>query len=494
MNTLIDFLVRASITLSVLYIVYWFFLRRITLFRVVRYYLVFSLILSVILPFIRITYEVEAAVEGLTLTNAGSWGQTGFMGALKGVTLTGIMGIAFGSVYLLGAAFFLARLIWQVTILLTVIRQNGFHVKDRLKIIENSRYKVPFSFFHFVFINPQYISTDELDNIIAHEKVHIQEHHWFDLLLLEIISIVFWFNPFVWLIDKSIKQNHEHLADDGVIAQGYSIGRYHSILLNQLMGMEVLRLANHLNYSLNANRLKMTKQKKTPKLRALHIIWAIPALFILLIAFAKPVYIPQGSNNEFLISSTDGERNIKIAIVVTDPNGDPIPGANAVIKGTEIGAVSDKDGTIDLTVSESDVVVISYVGFEKVVVNFDKLKDAKTEDSKYGLKVQMKPLSGDLSDKEKEMKKKKEAALREKQAQLEKDSDGNGIKELEMKIKELDKMLKELTLKHEKLKQMEEDESVDKEELAAKQKELETHMSDVKKKRALLDKKLQEMK
>lgn len=494
MNAIIDFLIRASISLSVLYLVYWLFLRKVTLFRVIRFYLIFSLILSVVLPFIRIRYEVVLPDNGLLETKGGLWRQAGFVGSLDGLTLTGIIGIILLSIYVIGALFFLVRLTWQVTILFRIIRQNGFYVKDKVNIVENNRYTVPFSFFHFVFINLQYINTDELDNIIAHEKVHIQEHHWFDLLLSELISIVFWFNPFVWLIDRSIKQNHEHLADDGVIAQGYSIGRYHSILLNQLLGMEVLRLANHLNYSLNANRLKMTKQKKTPKLRALHIIWALPALFVLLIAFAKPVYTTVDNNGKSLLFSTNGERNIKIAIVVTDPNGDPIPGANAVIKGTEIGTVSDKQGNIALTVSESDIVVISCVGFEKVVINIEKLKDEKTDEGIYGLKIKMKPLSGDVSDKEKELMKKKEAALKEKQAQQESDLELNEEKKLEMKIIELDKMLKELTLKQEKLKEMEEGESANKEELEAKQKELQAHILDVKKKRALLEKKLQELK
>ncbi len=495
MDTLIDFLVRASITLSVLYIVYWFSLRKMTLFRVVRYYLIFSLILSVILPFIRIKYEVDAPIDGLMQTNSGAWGQTGFMGVLEEVSFAGIIGIVFGSIYVIGASFFLSRLIWQVTILLRSVYQNGFYVKDQVKIVENSKYTVPFSFFHFVFINPQYINTDELDNIIAHEKVHILENHWFDLLLLELNSIVFWFNPFIWLIDRSIKQNHEHLADEGVIAQGYSIGQYHSILLNQLLGMEVLRLTNRLNYSLNANRLKMTKQKKTPKLSALHIIWSIPALFVLLIAFAKPVYTTQVNNDELLVISSNGERDIKLLFWVRDPDGDPIPGANAVIKGTEIGAVSDKDGKIDLKVSKTDIVVISFVGFEEIVINCEKLKEAKNDDSIYGLTIKMKPLSGDISDKEKkELMNKKEAALKEEQAQQESVSDGNDLKELEMKIKELDQLIKKLTLEQEKLKQLEKDESINKEELVAKQKQLKTHLLEAIKKRALLEKKAQELK
>jgi hypothetical protein len=107
----------------------------------------------------------------------------------------------------------------------------------------------------------------------------------------------------------------------------------------------------------------------------------------------------------------------------------------------------------------------------------------------------MKPVSGDIRDKEKEeLMKKKEAALKEKQTQQESDSDVNELKELGMKIKKLDQMVKELTMEQEKLKQLENDESVNKEELPAKQKQLKTHLLEVMKKRDLLEKQSKELK
>jgi len=121
MNAIIDFLIRASISLSVLYLVYWFFLREVTLFRVIRYYLIFSMILSVLLPCIRIRYEVELPFNEVIGDNNGVWGHTGFIGSLGGITHTGMVGKVLGSIYFMGVAFFLARLIWQVAILLTSI-------------------------------------------------------------------------------------------------------------------------------------------------------------------------------------------------------------------------------------------------------------------------------------------------------------------------------------------------------------------------------------
>ena len=496
MNGLIDFLIRASISLSLLYLVYWFFLRKETLFRVNRYYLIFSLVISIVLPLIRISYSAESTGSGLIEAPGGIVGQTGLMGSLEGISPTGLIGIILGSIYFLGVTFFMARLTFQVLVLVENIRKNGFYVKEQVKIVENSKYNVPFSFFHFIFINPQYINTNELDNIIAHEKVHIRENHWFDLLIVELINVFFWFNPFVWLFDRSIKQNHEYLADEGVIAQGYSIGRYHSILLNQLLGMEVLCMANHLNYSLNAKRLKMIKREKTPKLRALHIIWALPALVILLVAFAKPVYTSNDIQNDgSAVTKSIEERNIKLSIMLKDLNGDPIPGANGIIKGTEIGAVSDKDGKIDLTVSKTDIVVISFVGFENVVINCEKLKEAKNDDSMYGLTIKMKPSSENLSDeKKKELIKKKEVELKKKQLEQENSKSGDVEYNLIMKLKEVENMIKELALKEKKIQEMEKEGSVDKEKLDAMKKEVQAHMVELKQKRAAIEKELDKQK
>jgi hypothetical protein len=445
---------------------------------------------------VRIKYEVALPGNSLLENQNGLLGITGLMGSLEDITPGGLIAMILGFVYFLGVTFFLARLIWQIIILVNHVRKSGYYVREQVRIIENSKYSIPFSFFHYIFINPQYINTDELDNIIAHEKVHIRENHWFDLLIVELTTVFFWFNPFVWLFDRSIKQNHEYLADEGVIAQGYSIGRYHSILLNQLLGMEVLCMTNHLNYSLNAKRLKMIKQEKTPKLRALHIIWSIPALFVLLVAFAKPVYTTMESTDNSVTATFNEERNIKLSIHLRDESGDPVPGANGVIKGANIGTISDENGLMVLNIAKSDVVIVSFVGFEKYVLDFEGIsKKGKKDGNGYAMKLVMRPSSDEMSDeKKKELIKKKEAEMKKKQLEQENSKNGKVEYELMKKLKEVETMMKELELKHNKLQEMEKDESVDKKELAAKQKEVKVHMLELMKKRAAIEKELEKLK
>ena len=129
---------------------------------------------------------------------------------------------------------------------------------DDIKVIDRKT-TMPFSFFNVVFIDIQMYSERELSNIIAHEKVHIQERHWIDLLIIELLTVLFWVNPVVWLYERSIKQNHEYLADRGVLLAGYNPGSYQALLINQLMGVKVLGFAHNLNFSLNKKRMEMMK-------------------------------------------------------------------------------------------------------------------------------------------------------------------------------------------------------------------------------------------
>jgi hypothetical protein len=239
----------------------------------------------------------------------------------------------------------------------------------------------------------------------------------------------------------------------------------------------------------------MIKQKKTPKIRALYIIWALPALVILQVAFAKPVYTSMEPNEDPTNITINEERNIQLSIFLKDINGDPVPGANAAIKGAEIGTISDENGKAVLNIAKSDVVIVSFVGFEKYVLDYNVItKKGKKNGKGYEMKLVMRKASDELSDeKKKELIKKKEAALKQKQIEADK-SNGKEANGLMTALKEVEEMMKELSMKQKKLEEMENDESVDKTELAAKQKQLEVKMLELKKKRAAIEKELEKQK
>lgn len=384
MNEIILYFLKASFGIIVFYLVFFFTLRKDTTFRVNRIYLIASLLLSLILPIITINIithistsnskyiftEIDKNFRTLIDNNNLS------INSSENISWHDILIIA----YITGASIFSLRLLWQSFVLVKIISNTTFKRINGLKIIENNKFGLPFSFFNIVFINPKFHFGPDLTNILAHEKVHIREHHWFDLFIIELLTVIFWFNPFVWLYERSIKQNHEYLADEGVLAQGLSIGQYQAILINQIMGMQIIGLTNNLNYSLNKKRMKMMTKMKTSKNRAFKVIWALPAIAILLVAFAKPAYeIAPARNIEISKSNNQEVRNIKLQGKVIDEKGLPLEGASIIIGGTSIGTTTNKDGLFTISSAKTDKLYISYIGYATIVEDLSSLKQNTNE-------------------------------------------------------------------------------------------------------------------
>lgn len=382
MEHLFSFLMNASIGIVLFYLVYWLFLRKETFFTANRWFLLAALFTSVLLPLFPVHYSVM--VEPGNNTTVFHALSDAFRNATTVQPETSNTNSATNwqqmvlVIYLTGSAIFLLRLLIQTLILIHLMLKYRVKPMNGIRVVENEKYGLPFSFFNIVFINPKFHTQDDLPEILAHEKVHIREFHWFDLLFIELLTVIFWFNPFIWFFERSIKQNHEYLADEGVLAQGHGVGRYQAILLNQLMGMQIIGLTNNLNFALNTNRLKMMTKKKTSRKLGIKFVWALPAIALLLFAFAEPVYKVKAVETESTISAVQsGEKEFTIhGKVVREGNEKPMHGASVIIKGTTIGTVADKDGTFTLVdpnprVDEqtgvlSTPLVISYVGMETI--------------------------------------------------------------------------------------------------------------------------------
>ena len=100
--------------------------------------------------------------------------------------------------YLSGILFVAFMIIKQSRSLLKVIRKAGIISSDPVKLIRTSEYDSAFSFFSYVFVNPS-VTDLEMKEIMNHELVHIRQKHWFDLVLVELLCMLQWFNPVVWI-------------------------------------------------------------------------------------------------------------------------------------------------------------------------------------------------------------------------------------------------------------------------------------------------------
>ncbi len=403
METIFAFLLKSSSGIVLFYLVYWFFLRKETFYTANRWFLIIALVMAVFLPLFPFQYSVLIESEN-SKTLFKSISDT-----FKNIPVVSQSELPSESfdwqqavliVYLTGVFIFLLRLLMQTFILIHLIVKNRINSFDSIKIVENEKYGLPFSFFNVVFINPKFHTQADLPEILAHEKVHIREFHWFDLLFIELLTVIFWFNPFIWFFEHAIKQNHEYLADQGVLAQGHSVARYQALLINQLMGMQIIGITNNLNFALNTNRFKMMTKMKTSRLLGIKFAWALPAVVLLLFAFAEPDYKIADMQNNINSVGIDfsGQKSVKLKATLVDENGDPLPGASIVIKGSTIGTVSDLDGTFQLEVPEKSTVVLSFVGKKTIEDTFEGITSEVNKDGAFSRKYTMKDFITTISN------------------------------------------------------------------------------------------------
>lgn len=119
-----------------------------------------------------------------------------------------------------GSLILLLRLLAQLYSVYSLRLSRIERILDDVKVFVLKDRTAPFSFFNWIFINPLYYNEQELDEILTHEKTHINQRHSWDVLTGEMLCALFWFNPAVWLIRFEIRQNLEFLADRNVLVAG----------------------------------------------------------------------------------------------------------------------------------------------------------------------------------------------------------------------------------------------------------------------------------
>ena len=289
MNSLILYLLQSGISLILIYGIYWLFLRRDTFHMVNRIYLVITVIFSLLFPLLHINlpYYGNEQSTFVVMLEAVTINATSLKTTLSNhLTTFQIVAI----VYMTGAGIFLLRFLFQLSQLLVMIYKHGISHEEGLNIVFIDRNYAPFSFFNLIFINRKEVNEGNIKEIIAHEQVHIRQKHSVDLIIIELMTIVQWFNPMIWLYRNSIKSIHEYLADEGVLVQGFDVINYQNLLLHQAMGIQVNDLTNNFNHSLIKKRIIMMTKHKSSFIAKLKLLLVTPVAIVLVLAFtASPM-------------------------------------------------------------------------------------------------------------------------------------------------------------------------------------------------------------
>jgi hypothetical protein len=300
-NSFIYYVLESTICLIIFLIVYRLLIANLTHFSWMRIYLLISVALSLILPLLIIPIHWSSSILPSNLFNNPNFlsgnqaeeylgGQTlikdfrtGWGNDIRqGIIIVFIVTYIIGFLY---KAFNFARNLRSIQ---NCIKKNPKVREGRFWLVELTDKVPPFSFFKYIFITNSYQSLpeDDLQRIIDHEKVHAQQFHSLDVLFIEFISIIFWFNPLLSYLKKSLQEIHEYIVDEKIAETGNGKKDYAQLLLKLATDVKGFYLSAGFSGSQVKRRIVMiSKQRSLPEQKLMFVV-LIPLTVLIMLSFS----------------------------------------------------------------------------------------------------------------------------------------------------------------------------------------------------------------
>ena len=274
------------IALSAIFILLYFvFLEKEKNHRFKRFYLLSSALFSVLIPLISIPYGSIEVAESISQNNA----ELMILPEIKLVepsifTTENLL----WAIYILGFLLLFLKFSWGIFKLIKEIKFSEKIKQDHYQFILKQNKFTPYSFWNAIFLNKSDFLEGKIDNkIILHEKTHVNQKHSIDVIFIEIMLCVFWFNPAFYFYRKAIVTNHEFLADEEVLKQNHEVENYQKLILNELISEKIL-FTHPFNLHNTKKRIVMMTNKLT-KIAKLKSYLTLPISALLFFAFVEKV-------------------------------------------------------------------------------------------------------------------------------------------------------------------------------------------------------------
>jgi hypothetical protein len=270
---------EANIYLGVFYALYFLLLDKETYYKLNRVYLLCTPVLSYIIPLVQVgwlkSYEDGGKVVATIIYNPRL-----HQNVATTAYFTWQNALVFG--YITGAVVMLTLFTLKISQLLKLTRTQKSLLHNKYKLVKVEDANTAFSFFNYVFIGT---NVSGADTMIRHELVHIDQKHSADIVFLELVKIINWFNPFIYLLQRSLKTVHEYIADEQTAAYEIDALTYSSFLVSNAYGLSGSSISNSFfNYNLLKKRIIMLNQKRSGNLARLKYLAALPVCAGLLCA------------------------------------------------------------------------------------------------------------------------------------------------------------------------------------------------------------------
>lgn len=314
MPALLIYLVKVNVALLAFCLGYYAVLRHLTFYTLNRVYLITAILFSTLYPFINVTAFVNrhqeiarpiqvvivnwqapanALVQSVSHHDKWYWLQTAFW---------------------LGVIVLAIRLAMQLLSLYRLHRESE-PVQLRHYSIRAIKGNInPFSFWRSIYINPDNHPPQELNAILEHEQIHVNEWHTLDILLGEVSTVFYWFNPGVWLMKRAIRENIEFITDRRILQQGMDCKTYQYSLVNVSFETRHNAIVNHFNISTIKKRIMMMNAKRSSNANLSRYVFLIPIVVALLLVFS----VSKAELHKAATSSKHLLTNIKTAVAKID--------------------------------------------------------------------------------------------------------------------------------------------------------------------------------
>lgn len=297
MSDVVIYLFEASALLIVLYGIYLLLLSKETFFTFNRYYLMGIFALSLLIPLLNgelVLAELSLFIQPVeelgdmrvsyhrALTGWSTEAESANMNTDQKFWQVGDLILAvFVSIYVLGLIINVSRMFWTLYRISNLKSSFPKIAIDNVRVVKVSHEIAPFSFMKDVFIHTDNLMDEEFTQILAHEKAHIEQKHSIDLLIVQSLAAILWFNPVAWKLIKSLKTTHEYIADKKIINAGYSLVEYQSLLLRQLISNNSFGLVHNFNLSFIKKRITMMKIKESGWTGKVKVAMAVASAIII---------------------------------------------------------------------------------------------------------------------------------------------------------------------------------------------------------------------
>ena len=288
---MLTYFLQVNVCWLLFYGVYYALLSKETFFKLNRIWLIASLLCGLALPFAADYFAVKVVPTQLFVMTLEPFVVTAT--ALQHNLATDTEGVVLkivATIYGLGCAVLTMRFLAGLFLIFKLLKKSKRARQGGFRLVYTEGGVPPFSFFKFIFINPQAFESYDFQQIMQHEQAHVRQRHSFDVVFLELLNIVFWCSPLVYLYKTSLRNVHEYLADEAVLRDNAK-AQYGRLLLRQRPSGMALSLTSNISnhfFSQLKKRILMMTRNKSKRTALIKYALAAPIFLILTAALASP--------------------------------------------------------------------------------------------------------------------------------------------------------------------------------------------------------------